>query len=377
MAMADKLKQKISDLLSEADVKINGKRPWDIQVHNENFYRRVLSQGALGLGESYMDGWWDAEKLDEFFNRILKAELDKKAGVDVKTILLGLKSRIFNMQSKSGSKKVAEQHYDLSTKLYESFLDPYNQYTCGYFKDTDDLNKAQEQKLDLICKKLQLDSKEKVLDIGCGWGGFARFAAEHYGCSVTGITISDEQVKYARDYTKGLPVEIRKQDYRDLDDIFDKILICGMIEHVGYKNYRTIMERAHDSLKENGLFLLHTIGGNTPVKFNNVWTEKYIFPNSMIPSASQISKAYEGLFVMEDWHNFGADYDKTLMAWHNNFNKGWEKLRGKHKKYDERFKRMWNYYLLSSAGSFRARNIQLWQIVLSKNGVPGGYNSIR
>ncbi|MEX2017121.1 MAG: cyclopropane fatty acyl phospholipid synthase [Candidatus Pacearchaeota archaeon] len=374
--MTDGVKRKIQELLSLANVKINGRQQGDIQVHNEDFYRRVLSKGALGLGESYMDGWWDAKKLDEFFYKILKAELDKK----VKTasfLFQSIKSALMNPQSRSGSRKVAEQHYDLSTELYESFLDPYNQYTCGYFKSTNNLNKAQEQKLDLICKKLQLTPKDKVLDIGCGWGGFAKFAAKNYGCHVTGITISDEQAKYARKFTKGLRVKIRKQDYRDLKEKFDKILICGMIEHVGYKNYRTIMEIVHKCLKEDGLFLLHTIGGNTAAKSNNAWTEKYIFPNSMTPSASQLSKAYEGLFVMEDWHNFSAHYDKTLMAWHKNFSRNWKRFSKKHPEYDARFKRMWNYYLLSSAGGFRSRKSQLWQIVLSKNGIPGGYESVR
>ncbi len=367
-------KEIIGGLLKSADVKINGNRSWDIKVHDERFYSRVLSQGALGLGESYMDRWWDCKKLDEFFYRILRSKIDKKIKLSFKTIILGLRSKIFNMQSKIGSKKVAKQHYNLSSELYESFLDPYNQYTCGYFKNISDLNKAQEAKLDLICRKLQLSHKDRVLDIGCGWGGFARFAAENYGCRVVGITISDEQAKYAKNYTKGLPVEIRKQDYRDLNEKFDKILICGMMEHVGYKNYRKLMEIVHKCLKDDGLFLLHTIGSHESTKHTNPWTHKYIFPNSMLPSIKQIGEAIEDFFVMEDWHNFGADYDKTLMVWHKNFNKNWKKIKSK---YNKRFFRMWNYYLLSSAGSFRARNISLWQIVLSKNGIINGYKSVR
>ena len=374
-----KAEESVKELLGYANIKVNGNRPWDVQVHNEKFYSRVLSQGSLGLGESYMDSWWDCEKLDEFFYRVLIANLDKKVKVNLRTIILNLQSRISNMQSRSGSKKIAKQHYDLSAELYESFLDPYNQYTCGYFKSTENLNKAQELKLDLICRKLQFDSKDKVLDIGCGWGGFAKFAAEYCGCHVTGITISDEQIAYARNYTKGLPVEIRKQDYRDLDkglnkdEKFDKILVCGMIEHVGYKNYRNFMRIVHDNLEDDGLFLLHTIGGNESVTHTSSWTNKYIFPNSMIPSMKQISESIEGLFVVEDWHNFSPNhYDKTLMAWHGNFNNNWDKIKSR---YDERFFRMWNYYLLSSAGGFRARKNQLWQVVMSKNGVH--YEQIR
>jgi len=368
-----KLKQTTEDIFSIADINIDGNRPWDIQVHDNRFYQRVLAQGSLGLGESYMDGWWDCEKLDEFFYRVLKADLSKK--VKVKAVLLGiLKAKVINMQSKGRSKKVAKEHYDLSPKLYESFLDPYNQYTCGYFKNTSNLNKAQEQKLDLICKKLKLSPKDKVLDIGCGWGGFAKFASEKYGCHVTGITISDEQIKYAKDYCKGLPVEIIKSDYRDFNGKFDKILICGMIEHVGPKNYPIIMKKANNCLKNDGLFLLHTIGTNTSKGGIDRWINKYIFPNGVLPSVNQIAKAAEGLFVLEDWHNFGADYDKTLMAWHENFNNNWDKIKGN---YNERFKRMWNYYLLCCAGLFRSERGRLWQIVFSKNGVKGGYESVR
>ena len=239
------------------------------------------------------------------------------------------------------------------------------------------MDSAQEAKLDLVCRKIGLKPGMTVLDIGCGWGSFAKYAAEKYGAHVTGITVSKAQVELGKKLCKGLPVKFQLIDYRGVKGKYDRVVSLGMFEHVGYKNYRRYMEVVHRCLKDNGLFLLHTIGGNVSAKANDAWTEKYIFPNSLSPSASQLTKAYEGLFVMEDWHNFGIYYDKTLMAWHNNFNKGWEKLREKNEKYDERFKRMWNYYLLSCAGSFRARNIQLWQIVLSKNGVSGGYKSIR
>jgi cyclopropane-fatty-acyl-phospholipid synthase len=370
--MAD-IKQEVQKLFSLADIKINGKRPWDIKIHNEKFYGRVLSQGSLGLGESYMDGWWDCNQLDEFFNKILLARLDQKVA-PLPILFHALKFKLLNLQTKRGARKVAEKHYDLSHELYMSFLDPYNQYTCGYFKNTDDLNKAQEQKLDLICKKLQLKKTDKVLDIGCGWGGFSKFAAERYGCHVTGITISDEQAEYAKKFCKGLPVTIKKIDYRDLDEKFDKILICGMIEHVGHKNYKKIVEVVHRSLNDNGLFLLHTIGANDTTNAPEPWLEKYIFPNSEVPNINYLVEAFDKLFVLEDWHNFGAYYDPTLMAWFKSFDKNWKKLKAQ---YDERFYRMFKYYFLCCAGSFRARTNQLWQIVLSKNGVPGGYQSVR
>jgi cyclopropane-fatty-acyl-phospholipid synthase len=364
----------IESLLSHAGITLNGNQPWDIQVHDDRLYRRVLAQGSLGLGESYMDGWWDVDELDEFFCRVLRSELDSRVEVTPKSLWMYVQASILNMQSRVRSRKVARQHYDLGNDFYISFLDPYNQYTSGYFRDTDDLNEAQEQKLDLICRKLQLSADDRVLDIGCGWGGFAKYAASHYGCHVTGITISEEQLKYARAYCGGLPVTIQKRDYRDLNKTYDKILICGMIEHVGYKNYRRIMKVVHENLAEQGLFLLHTIGGNTSARFSEPWMNKYIFPNSMLPSARQLSAASEGLFVMEDWHNFGTHYVKTLKAWFDNFQANWDSFRTR---YGERFYRMWKYYLLSCAGGFRARKMQLWQIVFSKQGDPEGYCSIR
>ncbi|MCD4760669.1 cyclopropane fatty acyl phospholipid synthase [bacterium] len=371
--MSNKAKKIIGDLFALAGVKLQGDNPWDIQVKNDAFYSRVLSGGSLALGESYMDGWWDCERLDEFAARVLKAELEDKVKTS-KMILKAIQAKLFNLQTKSRAKEVMKKHYNLTAALYMSFLDSYNQYTCGYFKDTENLNEAQEKKLDLICKKLQIKKEDKVLDIGCGWGGFAKFASEKYGCHVTGISLSDEQIKYAKEYCKGLPVEIIKSDYRNFKGKFDKILVCGMIEHVGYKNYRKFMKVVDSSLKPNGLFLLHTIGSNKSMTSTEPWMNKYIFPNSMVPSAKQITAALEGLFISEDWHNFGTNYDKTLMAWHKNFNENWNKIKDK---YDERFFRMWNYYLLCCAGLFRSRKNQLWQIVLSKHGVPGGYKSIR
>jgi cyclopropane-fatty-acyl-phospholipid synthase len=375
------IEEKIRELLSLADVQIHGSRPWDIQVHDQRFYRRALTEGAMGLGESYMDGWWDCEHLDQFFYKVLSSHLEKRVRLAPTVILANVISRIKNLQTRAGSKKIARQHYDRSPELYMSFLDPYNQYTCGYFKNTDNLDKAQEQKLDLICRKLNISSNDKVLDVGCGWGGFAKFAAEQYDCNVTGISISQRQVEFASDFCKSLPVTILKMDYRDLmrpehKHHFDKILICGMIEHVGYKNYRKLMKVVEYCLKDDGLFLLQTIGGNisTTAMDTNPWMAKYIFPNSMLPSFKQLSVAVEGFFVVEDVHNFRAHYDKTLMAWAHNFEKNWPQIQSR---YDKRFYRMWRYYLLACAGGFRAHDTHLWQIVFSRNGVEGGYESIR
>jgi cyclopropane-fatty-acyl-phospholipid synthase len=360
-----KAKKIVSDLLSEAGIFINGKMPWDIQVHNERFYRRVLSEADLGLGESYMDGWWDCEALDELVNRIFRAKLDKKVKGNWKTALFLFQTKAFNRQKKSRASEVAEKHYDLGNDLYRAMLDSRLNYTCVYWKNAKNLNQAQENKLELVCRKIGLKPGMSVLELGCGWGSFAKHAAEKYGAHVVAVNISKEQVQLARELCEGLPVDLRLQDYREVDGLFDAVISIGILEHVGYKNYRTYMKVVDRCLKEDGIAFIHTIGSNTSATTTNRWTNKYIFPNGMLPSISQIAKAMEGLFVMEDWHNFGPDYDKTLMAWYENFNNAWPELKDK---YGDRFYRMWRFYLLSSAGGFRSRSQQLWQIIMTKTG---------
>lgn len=369
------MKQVFTDMLAQADIQLGGERPWDIHVHDDAFYKRVLAGGSLSLGESFMDGWWRCQALDQFFDRLLSARLDRKV-VPLSAKLFVARSKVVNLQSKLRARAVIDTHYQLSPALFMSFLDPYNQYTCGYFKDTQDLNQAQENKLDLICRKLQIAEGDKVLDIGCGWGGFAKFAAERYGAQVTGITISDRQLAYGQDLCAGLPVTLVKSDYRDFTGSdFDKVLVCGMIEHVGYKNYRNLFEVAHRSLKDGGLFLLHTIGRHRSGSNTDAWMHKYIFPNAMMPSPVQLTSAAERLFALNDWHSFGAYYDPTLMAWHENFVRNWGDLS---EEYDERFFRMWTYYLLMCAGTFRSNKKQLWQIVFAKRrGAVAGYESVR
>jgi len=361
-------------LLAQADIRINGDRPWDITVHNPKLYQRVLDQGSLGLGEAYMDGWWDAQALDQFFYKLLSADLGERITFNWPLIASYIKAKLMNLQSKARAFQVGQEHYDLGNDLFGAMLDDRMIYSCAYWKEASDLNEAQEAKLDLICRKLQLKPGMTLLDIGCGWGGLAAYAAQHYGATVTGITVSQEQANLSQEKFKDLPVTFIVQDYRDLNQKFDRVVSVGMFEHVGYKNYATFMRVVHNCLKDDGLCLLHTIGSNTTLIAADPWITRYIFPNGMLPSMQQITKATEGLFIIEDWHNFGADYDKTLMAWHERFNDAWPELKSR---YDERFYRMWNYYLLSCAGLFRARKAQLWQIMLAKNGVSGGYNSIR
>ncbi len=357
---------------SYADVHLNGNRPWDIQVYNDQFFPNVLFQGSLGLGESFMEGWIDSAQLDEAIYRIVQKKISEANSLT--SLMTSLGAFFLNRQSKKRALDVGRQHYDLSNVLFQRMLDSRMTYSCAYWKDANNLDDAQVAKLDLVCKKLYLQPGMRVLDIGCGWGSFAKFAAERYGVKVVGITISHQQLDLAKKLCKGLPIELRFQDYRDVNESFDRIVSIGQMEHVGYKNYKAYMKMAHRCLPDHGLFLLHTIGNNASVYSTDPWIDKYIFPNGMLPSIAQLARSSEKCFVMEDWHNFGADYDKTLMAWFNNFNDHWLELKGS---YDERFYRMWKFYLLGCAAAFRARNIQLWQVVFSKNGIPGGYTSIR
>ncbi|UCF88100.1 MAG: cyclopropane fatty acyl phospholipid synthase [bacterium] len=363
----------IGNLLSLADVHVNGDRPWDIRVRDGRFYRRVLSLGALGLGESYMDDWWECPCLDVFFHRVLAAGLQEKI-TSRDAALDSLKAKLINLQSRARAFKVGDHHYDIGNDLFEGMLDDRMVYSCGYWKGARSLDQAQENKLDLVGRKLDLEPGMRVLDVGCGWGGTAKFLSEHYDVEVTGVTVSREQTRLAREICRDLPVSIQMKDYREVEGNFDRILSIGMFEHVGARNYRTFMRTMRRLLKEDGLFLLHTIGANCATRTINAWTNRYIFPNGHIPSPGQISSAIEGLFVLEDWQSFGADYDKTLMSWYCNFERSWPDLA---RRYSDRFYRMWKYFLLSSAGAFRARWNQLWQIVLSPRGVRGVYHAPR
>ncbi len=370
----DKSKEIITQLLSSVGVTVGNKGNADIIVNDERFYRRVLASGSLGLGESYVEGWWDCKDLQGLFYKICRTDIDEKANRDLMTTLHFLKSKVFNLQTTTRSFYVGKKHYDLGNNLFKLMLGKRMVYSCGYWKTAKTLDKAQEDKLDLICRKLGLKKGDRLLDIGCGWGELLKFAAEKYGVKGVGVTVSKEQAELARQICRGLPIKIRLQDYRSLNEKFDHIVSVGMFEHVGRKNYKEYMSVVSRCLKQDGLFLLHTIGSKDSKNSPDPWLLKYIFPNSITPSPEDIVSASNKIFVMEDWHNFGTYYQPTLTAWHENINKNWAKVT---EKYDERFRRMWNYYLLCCAGSFQARNSQLWQIVFSKGGIVGGYKSIR
>jgi cyclopropane-fatty-acyl-phospholipid synthase len=364
---ADKAETIIRNLFDQAGIQINGSNPWDIQVHNPKLYSRILRETSLGLGEAYVEGWWDCEKLDEFFTRVLLARLDQKVTGNWKILLNSLQYRLFNLQSPAKAYEVGEKHYDLGNDLYCAMLDKRLNYTCAYWKNASNLDEAQEAKLDLVCRKIGLQPGMHVLELGCGWGSFAKYAAEKYGAEVLGVTVSKEQVALGMELCKGLPVELRLQDYREVQGTYDRVISIGVMEHVGTKNYRTYMETVDRTLKKDGIAFVHTIGANHSDMYAEPFTNKYIFPNGIVPSIAQLAKAMEDIFVMEDWHNIGPNYDKTLMSWHANFEHAWPALKAK---YGDRFYRMWRYYLLSSAGSFRSRHQNLWQIVFTREGSP-------
>ena len=368
------LRDRVHGLLAAADVRVDGDRPWDMQVHDARLPARLLAGGSLALGDTYMDGWWDARSLDGLLARLLLARVDRRVrgAADLRDALA---ARLWNLQLGRRAFAVGERHYDLGNDLYQAMLGRRLVYSCGYWHDRDgrraaSLDVAQESKLDLACRKLGLRPGMRLLDIGCGWGEMLKFAAERYGVEGVGVTISREQQAFAAALCEGLPVEFRLQDYRELrGERFDRVLSIGMFEHVGVRNYRGYFELVRSLLPPDGLFLLHTIGSNLSRRRTDPWIARHIFPNSMLPSARQVAQASEGLFVIEDWHNFGADYDLTLQAWRDNVEAAWERLPAR---YDERFRRMWRYYLAGSMANFRTRRLQLWQLLLSPGGVPGG-----
>ena len=351
------------EVLHTAGIEVGGDRPQDIAVHDDRFWARVLADRELGLGESYQEGWWDANQLDEFIAEVQALDLQSLVRRRPALTLRILKAQARNRQTVRRARRNAGAHYNIGNDLYERMLDDRMIYSCGYWRRAADLNEAQEHKLDLICRKLRLEPGMRLLDIGCGWGGFARFAAAEYGAVVTGVTPAREQARLAQQVCADLPVDIRECDYRDVRGRFDRIVSIGMMEHVGPRNLKTFFRCCDDLLADDGMMLHHTIGSLVTKNHTDPWFDKYIFPGGVVPSLAQISSATEKDWVIEDVHNFGPYYDRTLMAWHRNVTAAWDDLPA----YDGRFRRTWDYYLLSSAGSFRARALQLWQIVFTRS----------
>ena len=359
----------VESILNACDVRLDGPEPWDPHILDDRFFRRVLRDGSLGLGETYMDGWWDCERIDELVYRLLASDALRKLPLRYKAIIAQVGALSLNRQTVRRARVSVPAHYDLGNEFFELMLGRTMTYSCAYWPNSNDLDEAQDAKHELICRKLGIGAGDRVLDIGCGWGGFAGYLAKTRGCETVGVTISPAQAEFARRRYADLPVEILLLDYRSAEiealGPFDRIVSVGMFEHVGRRNYRTFMRRVSDLLRADGMFLLHTIGRHES-DATDEWLCKYIFRDGILPSVAEIVRAADGLFLMEDWHNFRCDYDRTLLAWNDNFDASLGKLPITS---DERFVRMWRFYLLSCAGNFRAgRRNQLWQIVYSKSG---------
>lgn len=356
--------RRLSRIFDAADVRLDGSRPWDVDVRDERFFRAVMMRGSLGLGESYVDGWWRCRDLETLIYRLLRCGLERPNRWRWAERRLALQATLFNQQTRRRARRVAAAHYDLGEDVF-AFLGAVKNYSCGYFEGTDDLDVAQQRKLELLCRKLQLRRGDRLLDIGGGWGEFARYAASRYGASVTSINIADEQLRFARSYCAGCDVEVVKCDYRDVTGSYDKIAAIAMLPHVGPRNYRHFMQVMHDRLRPNGIALIESTGGNAPRTHCEPWIDTYIFRGGTIPALSQVTRAYEGLFVLEDLHNFAPSYVATLRAWYVNLQRSWPSLSARH---GESLRRMFEYFLLACAAAFRARELQYWHLVLTRPG---------
>ncbi|MCB0334814.1 MAG: cyclopropane fatty acyl phospholipid synthase [Bdellovibrionales bacterium] len=340
-----------------------------------------LGKGVYGLGEAYMQGLWDVPRLDEFMFKIFTTHENRRRLPWWSLAQYLAKELLLNPQAGQGAYEIAERHYDLGNDLFEVMLDKTMTYTCGYWQDSKSLDAAQEAKLELLCRKLHLKPGQRILDIGCGWGNFAEYAARNYEVEVVGVTVSREQAHFARERCQDLPVTIQLQDYRDCSGTYDAIVSIEMIEAVGKRNLKTFYQVVQNHLKPQGLFGLQVISSETLSRHSHkrldqflMWILKNIFPNGYLPQLHELVAPCKTGLVLEDWHSFGVDYDKTLMAWHSNFENGWSSLK---ETYGEEFHRKWNFYLLSCAALFRARLVQLYQIVYSKGGITHGYQSFR
>lgn len=378
--MAMKIPLALTSATKAADVQFNGRRPWDVQVNNPRLYGEILRRGSLGFGDGYVNGDWDCDDLCELINRLLRAKANRPLSWWTRTAegWRWVQERLVNQQSEERTRKRTSQHYDINPELYRAMLGKTMAYSCGYWRNAKSLDQAQEAKLELICKKLELKEGERLLDLGCGWGSLAKHAAENYGARVTGITVSREQAAYLKEQTTWQDIRVKVCDYRHLNDLgeepFDKIASVGMYEHVGRLNDKRFYDVISKALKPEGLALIHTIGSVERTHRTDEWIDRYVFPGGRLPSAVDLCKGLEKKFIIEDWESFGTDYERTLRCWHENL------LQSKQNQdlvLDDRGYRFWKFYLLSCAGFFRSRQGQLWQVVLSRPERTDTYRSWR
>lgn len=340
-----------------------------IEVKHPGFYSRLLQGGSIAAGEAYMDGWWDSPDLTALMKLMalnLRA-LDKlEEQGSWLTKLLYKFSHWSNRNSEENSRKNIHAHYDLGNNLYEAFLDTNMLYSSALYNHADDsLEQAQINKMDRLCQQLELKPADHVVEIGTGWGAMAIYMAEQYGCQVTTTTISEEQHAYAEQKIKERGLEdkitLLKEDYRNLTGTYDKLVSIEMIEAVGKQFLPSYIKVCESLLKSGGLMAIQAItiaDQRYDYYSNNVdFIQKYIFPGGFLPSVTSLTQAttkYSDL-VARDLFDIGLDYAKTLNEWHLRFNRAESEVRSFG--YDDRFVRMWRYYLSYCEGGFLARTI--------------------
>ena len=373
----------VRDLFSQVEIEVNGSNPWDPQVHNPAAYNMMVSRGSVGLGETYMHGYWDCEQLDQFFARVTSVDLRKLIPVNFPTVSLAVGAYLKNRQLPKAAWEVGRMHYDLPDEVWEATLDSAMTGSCAYYRNpTDTLEEAQLNKCRMTLDKVGLKSGHSLLDIGVGWAAFSGLAAQEYGAHPIGITVSEGQKAYIhKRYGEAIDVRVNPWQETELREPVDCIVSAEMFEHVGSDNYRSFFEFCRRSIKEDGLMNLHTIVRHTPSKHIDPWMDKYIYPGGCIPTLGQITTAVHGLFHVVDVHDIGGHYPATLRAWMDNFRRNWDSVKSLGSARlgmdPEVFCRMWLYHYMASAGGFMSSRISVHQIVLSPNGVPGRYQSIR
>lgn len=345
-----------------------------IFIQDERFFRRAVLGGDVAIGEAWMDGDWSSPDLVS----VVRLAVRNLPAVENQNRLLHALSRgldrlrhLMRDNSITGSRKNISAHYDLSNDFFRLFLDPSMMYSCAFYESkTDSLEMAQKQKLDRICRKLRLKPGDHVLEIGTGWGAFALHATVHYGCRVTTTTISREQFNVAEAQFKGSGIELLFEDYRNLKGKYDKIVSIEMFEAVGLKHYDEFFSACDRLLKPDGSMLMQAITMNErsfpAYRGKADWIQKYIFPGSELASVGEIMKSLArvtsmGMFHFED---IGTHYARTLAAWRDAFREHLDEVRALG--FDERFVRMWDYYLAYCEGAFLERHIGDAQIVLTK-----------
>jgi len=316
---------------------------------------------------------FDCDDISEYFKRV--ARMPNR----YTQILFDKVAMARNQQTMGMSLRVAQEHYDLGNDLYQVMLDKTMNYTCGlWYPETKTLEEAQINKMDIVGRKLKLKPGMKVLDLGCGFGGAAKYMAEKFGVSVTAYNISKEQVAYARESCKGLDVEIKLEDYRNATGQYDAVYSIGLFEHVGHRNYRGYFKVVERCLKPEGLALVHAITIADHQTQTEAWLTKFIFPGGELPHVKDYLTANENLLVVEDLQSFAKSYAKTLRCWRNNFRKNWDSIEKNYKgRFGGRFYRMYDYYLAFCEGLFKERSGQLHQVVYSKYIREEEYYSVR